>query len=188
MTTFCDEPISPELALVDPVLRERLLRELLEELSHDRTVELQRASDVVERLASNSEASLPGRLAPEQRRRRIRTRGSAIAAVTLMALFLALPSLAFLPPRHAPRLGAELWPLRQDTIIAWQPDPTADYYVFELLAGGKRVKVESVRGASITLGGGLAPDRYAWRVFVGRGLVADHDKWGPIASGTLGID
>ena len=137
----------------------------------------------------------PGSNSPEiqaQHRRRqagrLRAHGSSVAAATVAALFLALPSLAFLPPRQAPHFGPEIRSLRQDTIVAWQPDPAADYYLFEMSLGGRQVKVEPVRGSSVTLGASLAPGLYAWRVFAGRGPMANHETQGPIAGGTVALE
>jgi hypothetical protein len=112
-------------------------------------------------------------------------------AATLIALFfVALPSLAFLPPRQAPTLALEAEPASrgEPTIITWQPDPMADYYVFELSEGGRLVQLETVQNASVTVAASLPPGRYSWQVLAGDGPVRDHDTHGPVAGGTLTID
>lgn len=190
MAAHHDDPVSPELVLVDPVLRDRLLRESLHELllARSETLRPTYAAVAVGKSASGPGQTLPGLPALPVRRpgRRRRPHLSSIVTATLVALFLALPSLAFLPPRQAPRIGSdENVPARRSSTIAWQPVRGADYYVFEVSAGGHLVKVEPVLEPSVTLRASLPPGRYAWRVFAGRGSVADHERRGPIAGGTV---
>ena len=203
MPPIPEEQVSPELVLVDPELRERLLRQSLRELllagigpdPHPPRVvppmpawdpQPERTSgEIPIRVPVSTPFLVPGR-GPARR-----AHGSSVVAATLIALFfLALPSLAFLPPRQAPTLALEAEPASpgEPTIITWQSDPMADYYVFELSGGGRLVQLETVQNASVTVAASLPPGRYSWQVLVGEGPVRDHDTHGPVAGGTLTID
>ena len=188
-SALMDDPVSPELVLVDPALRERLLRESLRELL-DAGGETLRRPVVVSLPRPLPRLDLADAPAPPSRPsgRAMSWRpapGTVVAAAMLAALFLALPSLAFLPPRQAPRLGSESVSARTAQIVTWQPVPSADYYVFEMSANGRFLKLDPVRQPSVTLGGSLPAGRYTWRVFVGHGAVEDRDTRGPIAGGTV---
>lgn len=188
MRPIPEEPVSPELVLVDPVLRERLLRESLHELLYER-VEPPRprhhapAAPVEQPVAPA--APPPGRPArPTRAPRRARTRlPSVLTAGALAALFLALPSLAFLPPRQAPRLVTA----DPATAVTWTIDPDADYYLLEVLAGGRLVRVAHPVSPPVPVDS-LAPGSYTWRVFSGYGAVADANTRGPIEAGTLVVE
>jgi hypothetical protein len=186
MSIPADDPVSPELALVDPVLRERLLRESLAELLLAETEALRRAPLRGELPEPGPRSGGAVADAPAARRpARLRARVPSIAAAALVALFLALPSLAFLPPRQAPELGHEPVPLRQEPVIAWQAEPSADYYLFQLVAGGRVVMSTPLRAPSVTLRASLPERRYAWRVYVGVGPIAADERRGPVAGGTI---
>jgi hypothetical protein len=189
-SALMDDPVSPELVLVDPELRERLLRESFRELLDAGGETLRRPVAFVSLpppapLLDTADAPPPP---PRVSRRTISRRpapGTLVAAASLAALLLALPSLAFLPPRQAPQLGSEPPSQRAAQIVTWQPIPAADYYLFEMSANGRLVKLEPVRKPSVTLGESLPAGRYAWRVFTGHGAIEDHDTRGPIAGGTV---
>lgn len=188
MGPFPDEPISPELVLVDPVLRERVLRESLQELLHERAVALrppprETPSPVV--AAAPVWPAAPAHTVPARGRAR-RLLSAAISVVALVTLFVALPSLAFLPPRQAPRIDATEPP---SSAIAgpratWQADPGADYYRLEVVGDGRLMHVAYPSSPPVPLGF-LPPGDYAWRVFAGHGDPDDHDTRGPIAGGTF---
>lgn len=189
------EPITPELVLVDPVLRERLLRESLQELLHEGTEVLRRrAREVLEPSTHNAfpaPVSLPGTRSARRtlaNRSAYRLLRSAITLAALAALFVAIPSLAFLPPRQAPRL--EVPEQRASTLarprLTWQTDPGADYYRLEVVSAGRLVQVAYPSSPPVLLGR-LAPGDYTWRVFAGRGAIADHDTRGPIAGGIINV-
>ena len=193
MGLFPDEPISPELVLVDPVLRERLLRASLQELLHERAVALRpppretlspaRTDPVV--AAAPASPAAPARTVPARGRAR-RHLPVAISVMALATLFVALPSLAFLPPRQAPRIDTTEPP---SSAIAgpqatWQADPAADYYRLEVVGDGRLMHVAYPSSPPVPLGF-LPPGDYAWRVFAGHGDPDDHDTRGPIAGGTF---
>ena len=183
-----EEPISPELVLVDPVLRERLLRESLHELLYERieAPRPRRSTTVAPAEAPAAPPAAPPRPSVRATRApgRIRRRTSSVlTAGALAALFLALPSLAFLPPRQAPRLVEA----EQATAVTWTIDAGADYYVLEVLAGGRLVRVAHPVSPPVTLDS-LAPGAYTWRVFSGYGAVADRNTRGPIEAGTLVVE
>ena len=184
MLALPDEPVSPELALVDPVLRERLLRESLQELVDDRTeARVPQRRETFDPPARTDAAPSAHSVPRPGRAGRLLHSVLVGAVVTLV---LALPSLAFLPPRQEPHLGRETLPPRPET-IAWQPDASADYYVFELSSGGRLVSHSIVRAPSVTLGAAIPPGHYTWRVFVGRGPMAAHNEQGPPAGGTVNL-
>lgn len=191
MPVFHDEPVSPELALVDPVLRERLLRESLEELLHERTEPLRPLPRDTFRppapAAAPEYSAPPARPTPAPGRAR-RLLPSVISVGALATLFLALPSLAFLPPRQAPRIDATEQHGSTFAVprVTWQADPEADYYVLEVVADGRIVHVAHPASPPVLLDF-LAPGDYTWRVFAGYGALADHDTRGPIAGGSLVI-
>jgi hypothetical protein len=190
-----EEQISPELVLVDPELRERLLREALLELLYARIDEQapRRSSAptvtataptpcrlVFPRPTATTQAApapRPARTA--QHRFRL---SSLVTATALAMLFVALPSLAFLPPRQAPTIGAR-GPATA-TEISWTVDPSADYYVLELLTHGRLARVAHPAAPPARLDA-LAPGTYTWQVFSGYGAVADANTRGPIDGGTV---
>jgi len=189
---FHDEPVSPELALVDPVLRERLLRESLHELLHERTEALrplprETFGPPPTPAPTPAFTAPPARSTPAPGRAR-RLLPSLLSAGALATLFLALPSLAFLPPRQAPRL--DVTEQHPSTLagprVTWQADPEADYYVLEVVADGRLVLVAHPASPPVPLDS-LAPGDYTWRVFAGYGALADHDTRGPIAGGSLTV-
>lgn len=193
-----EEQISPELVLVDPELRERLLRDALLELLYARLDEPSQPRPAVP--AVTAAAAAPPRLvfprpismppaAPPIRsstapRRRVRL-SSFVTATALAMLFLALPSLAFLPPRQAPTLEAHDPAAAAE--ISWTPDPSADYYALELLTGGHLARVVHPVSPP-ALVGRLPPGTYTWRVFSGYGAVADANTRGPIDGGTVVVE
>lgn len=182
-----EEQISPELVLVDPVLRERLLRDALQQLLLE-SLEAPRPAPAPAAPA----APLPVAAAPaapsvraghaSSRRTRL---PSFLTAAALAALFLALPSLAFLPPRQAPRLGAA--EPASSTEVTWTVDPAADYYLLELLSAGRLIRVAHPLSPPVPVGS-LAPGTYTWRVFSGYGAVADANTRGPVDAGTLVVE
>lgn len=205
-----EEPVSPELALVDPELRERLLRESLRELLLRAETTPYPAAPPSAPLASaaplpaaSSAAAMPPApssagssapaVAPHSLARRRQARGSSLAAAAVVALLLALPSLAFLPPRQKPVLGREPVPGQmppavtagRETVVAWPAQPTADYYVFELSQGGRLVQLETVADPSTTVAPNLPAGAYDWQVLAGEGALSRHDTRGPIAGGTV---
>lgn len=170
------EPVSPELALVDPELRLRLQRQALAEL-------------LLERLgAGDPPPSLRPALLPaavESRGRRSVSRARLVPVAVTAALVLVLPSLAFLPPRNAPTLDARSPALYPPQTISWQVDPSARYYLFELFSGRRRTSAVWTRTPSVTLDSRQAlPGRYWWRVRPAPSRSAA-GLAGPIASGTI---
>mgnify|MGYP003525697651 CR=1 FL=1 len=111
---------------------------------------------------------------------------SAISVGALATLFLALPSLAFLPPRQAPRIDVTEQPASTLAAprVTWQADPEADYYLLEVVTDGRLVHVAYPASPPVLLDR-LAPGDYTWQVFASYGTLADHDTRGPIARGSL---
>ena len=185
MLAFPDEPVSPELALVDPVLRERLLRESLQELLDEQTEARVPPKRATSEPSAHTDAgpSAPSVSRPGRTGKLLHS----VLVGAVVTLVLALPSLAFLPPRQEPHLGRETLPSQPET-IAWQPNASADYYVFELSSGARLVSHSIVQTPSVTLGAAVPPGHYAWRVFVGRGPMAAHNTQGPTAGGTVTLE
>lgn len=192
-----EQQISPELVLVDPVLRERLLHEALQELLYGRLdgapahaqapprvdPPLQQRRQVP--IVAAPPAATPPHAGAGRRPPRRSRLPSLLAAAVLAMLFLALPSLAFLPPRQAPRLGAP--ESGSSTTVTWTVDPDADYYLLEVLSDGRLVGVSHPSSPPAAVGR-LAPGTYAWRVFSGYGAVAAANTRGPIEAGTLVVE
>jgi hypothetical protein len=188
-----EEPISPELVLVDPVLRERLLRESLHELLYERVEAPRRPRDspaAAEPATAAPAAAQPApsrpALPPDLRRQPGRVRRllpSALAAGALAALLVALPSLAFLPPRQAPHIAVEV-PGDPTATVSWVAAPDADYYRVEVLAAGRFVRVANALTSPVTVDA-LPLGVYTWRVFAGYGPLGDRDMRGPIAAGRI---
>ncbi len=189
MGLFPDEPISPELVLIDPVLRERLLRASLQELLHERAVALRPPPRATLSPAEiDPVVAAPARpAAPKPARGRARRHlPVTISVMALATLFVALPSLAFLPPRQAPRIDTTKLPLPANAgpQATWRADPEADYYRLEVVGDGRLMHVAYPSSPPVPLGF-LPPGDYAWRVFAGHGDPDDHDTRGPIAGGTF---
>ena len=178
-----DEPVSPELALVDPELAARLRASMavpvIDQPSRPR-VELVRPPAH----PAEPEPSLP----------REPARGTAAllahrATVAIAVLLVLLPFAAFLPPRGAPTLAAEPEAVEPGGArvmrLAWPTDPSATYYVVRLLRGGRVVRTALPGTPTIDLAGPFAPGTYTWRVFAGYGTIDASRTRGPIAEGTI---
>ena len=210
---FVDEPISPELALVDPELAERLRRRMLaEDAAHEAAAlvittftsapeppEPQRVAEpaAVQTPAGGPAPFEPASAAAGGERRRIATRrlrgvhvanGLATALVVLIAL---VPLLAFLPPRQAPSVGASAdaaTSAPQPRTLAWPAQPHADYYVVQLLRGGRVVWTSIPQEPTVDLPAALSAGTYTWRVESGFGPIDRNEHRGPIATGTLAVE
>lgn len=175
------EPISPELVLVDPELRRRLLDAELRDL-------LQMAV-----LASRPQPpARESERAPEraivfrtQRRRRHDLPQIAIAAVLATAV-LGLPSLAFLPPRQQPTLApTAAVSSASRPRIDWKGESAADYYVVEFLVDGRLAAVVTPSDPAAAIPASLVGRAATWHVFAGYGPVSQLNTHGPIASGSI---
>jgi len=174
------EPISPELVLIDPELRKRLLDAELRDLLQMALL----ASRPQPPARASERAAEPALVLHAERRRGQNLSQIGIAAVLATAV-LALPSLAFLPPRQQPTLPQTVaLSSAAGPRINWTGDPDADYYVVEFLVDGRLAAVTRRSEPSATVPASLVGRGTAWNVFAGYGPVAAHDTRGPIASGS----
>lgn len=199
MALELEGPVSPELALVDPILREQLIRESLETTpEHLDTSARPAKAQLAVATEPAREWLRPPNTAPHQKAPRSpRSRRSIVGTAVLAALLLAVPSLAFLPPRHSPTIGTDIGAAQVSgnapkvtpsrITIAWQSDRAADYYVFEVLREMRVVGSRRTIRPTVTWMTSLLPGSYSWRVFVGLGPVEQHKLRGPIASGRITI-
>lgn len=189
MTPSPEEQISPELVLVDPALRERLLRESLQQLLLE-SLEASRRLPTEEPPSPAAPAPAPEEAATRASRLRGRRRprlSSALTASVFLALLVVLPSLAFLPPQHAPSLGEEPAAAPQSQTIAWPRDLDADYYVVELSLHTVVVKrITTLQPFVALTAGEIRPGRYSWRVLAGE-RAHPGGRRGPIAAGTVTV-
>lgn len=164
------EPISPELVLVDPELRARVLATAVSgptsyQEARTETVELDLAEPVEAMAAAPNEAAA-GHRAPStgaRSRRRLR-----LGTLAVGGALLALLGAAFLPPRDGPRLlgpravGAA--PIRD--VLSWAPATAAGTgYLVEFYRGERLVHAETVEHPRLVVPEWFSPGRYAWRVF-----------------------
>ncbi len=205
---FVDEPISPELALVDPELAERLRRRMLAEdaaLEADPPVittvtpvpARSPAASVAEplRVAEPAAVEPPSGTADDEHGRFAtwRPRGVTLAngvATALVVLIALVPLLAFLPPRQAPSVGARADAATnapQLRTLSWPAQLDADYYVVQLLRQGKVVWTSLPQEPTADLPAALSSGTYAWRVYSGFGPIDRNEHRGPIANGTFEV-
>ena len=179
-----DEPVSPELALVDPELAARLRASMaVPAIDQPPRPRVELAPPPV-RPAEPEVLSLP----------RAPARGTAAllahrATVAIALLLVLLPFAAFLPPRGAPTLAAEPEAVEPGGArvmrLAWPTDPSATYYVVRLLRGDRVVRTALPGTPTVDLAGPFAPGTYTWRVFAGYGTIDANRTRGPIAEGAI---
>lgn len=174
------EAITPELVLVDPELRRRVLDVALSDLFHE----------TIYAASTTNVDSLPRKSTPSittaQRAHRTRFRPAAelAALTTIAALVIALPCLAFLPPRQQPSLvERETASPSARSRITWDADPAADYYVVEFVIHGRLVAVRTPSAPAVSVPPAVSRGA-RWRTFAGYGPIAARNTRGPIASGT----
>jgi hypothetical protein len=205
MRPTVDEPISPELVLVDPELARRVRQfavagpepasaqpeALPERPSPEPPAPAIEASpppaDLL--LAEPAPAAPPPQLGasrPTTRRRRPKV-STSIASLVGLSLLGA----AFLPPRDAPILPGA--PSRSDVAqaapltLSWRASGTPDYYLVELLRDGALVHATSVRPTHLALPAWLRPGRYSWRIYAGTGPPAKRQVRGPVEEGWIRV-
>ena len=177
-----DEPVSPELVLVDPALamrlRERARREDARTVPHAGPAPVAGAAGLPSPIAHP---------APDDRKRRLANavvKAGFSAALTLIALLALLPFLAFLPPRDAPTVvdsSAQALPPPHGW-LAWPPHEGADSYVVQILDAGHPIHATVATKPNAPVPGTLRPGVYTWRVFVD-----DNERRGPIAQGSFDV-
>jgi hypothetical protein len=177
------EAITPELVLVDPELRRRLLDQAMLEILHETLYPTHPEHAAVRRPPWRPSGSAAGR--PKSLRQRTALAAEIAIMVTVATLVIVLPSLAFLPPRQRPTLPHKTLSPAPSAQIVWNTDPAADYYLVEFLVGGRLVAVRTPSEPTLSIPPSAASDGAAWRVFAGYGPVAAHNTSGPIASGSI---
>jgi hypothetical protein len=173
MQPHIDEPISPELVLVDPELAQRVRafavagRELLVVRPPESapatagTVEQVLAAPAAAPVAVEPQPELRRPLPPVHRG----TRVIEALAIVSVAAFLGL---ALLPPRDAPRFaipGPTTAGSASSSIVAWTPRAGVDRYRVQLFYRGQVVYTTTVSQASMPVPPWLRAGRYTWRVF-----------------------
>ena len=174
MQPLIDEPISPELVLVDPELAQRVRafavagRQLTADVEPDRAPA---GTDTVQQaVGALSEAEVIVERDVEPLRQRIPAvlrRARLVEALALVSL-VAFLGLALLPPRDAPHFAIPAEPGtasgRSSAIVAWSPRPGVDRYRVQLSYHGRVVYTATVGQASMRVPDWLRSGRYTWRV------------------------
>lgn len=177
-----DEPISPELVLVDPELAARLrLLVFVELLLDTRPPYAEREDRPVATERSNQEAL--GRYTPGP----APARRVPVGRILILAVLVALLGVAFLPPRDAPRF-AEPPVSTAGPMLTWRPAADSNYYLLELFAGQRLVHAKTLTTTNSNAPAWLAPGRYTWRVYAGQGSPGAREVRGPLEDGWFTID
>ncbi len=199
MRPHVDEPVSPELVLVDPELAARVrpfavAGPVFEEPRREPARATGIAPAVPLRPPAPPEADPSSTVAHAARtpvavrgeRRRRSVVGRLASAVAMLA-FAALLGTAFLPPRDAPRLADTPATANAATssrvTLMWVADDDASYYLVEMYVGRTLVHAESTRGTKLVTPAWLPAGRYTWRVFSGNGSPPERNTNGPLESG-----
>jgi hypothetical protein len=192
-------PISPELVLVDPALRERLFAEYAAERTLAE-IEASHASHVAVDAGTRDHAAVtPPTVSPAPGSGTVRE-GSAAAqpeptdrprgwrslrpsTVVVAALGLLLLVTGLLPPRNAPSFARNP---EVRVALAWPRPGNASSYVVEILERGSLVWTDLVHEPHLDRDLALPAGReYVWRVYASDGPPARAGMRDPIAQGTL---
>ena len=178
-----DEPVSPELALVDPELAARLRASMavpvIDQPSRPR----------VELVRPPAHAAEPGASLPREPARGTAALLAHRATVAIAVLLVLLPFAAFLPPRGAPTLAAEPEAVEPGGArvmrLAWPTGPKCDLLRRSTPSRWPRRAHRPTRHADNRPGRPLPPGTYTWRVFAGYGTIDASRTRGPIAEGSI---
>lgn len=188
------EKVTPELALVDPELAARLRAQMpvTGAVFHPRRA----GPDVQEQVLRNpgteclpaiGTATVP-RSADESREALSRTAHLVnLAMAAALAAFVAIPFLAFLPPRQGPTIIASAGMTTGAETLAWPRDPRATYYLVDVRHGDQRVLRSLPDLPTVDLPPTLRPGTYTWVVYAGIGPIDKEKLLGPIARGTFTV-
>jgi hypothetical protein len=203
------EPISPELVLVDPELAARARPEAVA----GPQIPVVAAQPVwvgpTRPRPADPPPAAPREVAGQRGRWRWPRR---LANVAVAVGCLAIAAAAFLPPRDAPRLGADVVsataaspvadsrsradpatdprsqavapaPSRPLPTLVWRAMPDARYYLVEIYSGSQLIHSRSVGATRLDAPAWLPRGRYTWRVFAGLGQPRDRRVRGPLEDG-----
>jgi hypothetical protein len=215
MRPFVDEPVSPELVLVDPELAARLRPFAIAgpALEPPPAAPAARPVEAIEEIEPPAPLRAPVPPEPEPAesgdepaepaarvestphpvpaaRRQTTVAGRLLQVVGVLA-GAALLGVAFLPPRDAPRLVSNLPSASAATstrvTLAWTAADDASYYLVEVFRGRTLVHAETTGATRLVTPAWLEPGRYTWRVFAGRGAPSERDTVGPLDNGWFRI-
>ena len=168
-----DEPITPELVLVDPELAARLRAVAVAEMAHlgeagsPQPATAAPALSVTPPTPTNSTDAV----AADRATKRGWVRVGKVAALIGVA---ALLGASFARPRDAPSIDESAPASRPSAspaiTLAWQPTTSASYYVVEIFRGRRLVHAETVDTDRLPVPAWLAPGRYTWYVRSGSGF------------------
>ncbi len=181
-----DEPITPELVLVDPELAARLRAVALAELAHlgegcsPRPAAAAPAVSVTPPAPTNSTDAVAAERATPRGWIRV---GKVAALIGVAALLGA----SFARPRDAPSIDESTPASRPSAspaiTLAWRSTTSASYYVVEIFRGRRLVHAETVDSDRLPVPGWLAPGRYTWYVRSGSGSPLAHRSSEPFEHG-----
>ncbi len=167
-----DEPITPELVLVDPELAARLRALAVAETTHLAEAGSSRPAAAAPALSITP--ATPTNNAHTAGAKRTRSHGW-VRVGRLVALIgvAALLGASFARPRDAPSIDESpsfSRPSASPAItLAWQTTTPSSYYVVEIFRSRRLVHAESVSANRLPVPAWLAPGRYMWFVRAGSG-------------------